>query len=645
MSNEELEKVLSQSELLLENGFAIEDPTYFVSFGSDEDLKKTIDELNELKNEATRPVNIDFFNRRMLESLGSISDTLEVVPYFRNSVESSEFYRILADVERPFTEAKGYYDAVTEAKARMDRTAADIKARNEIVEDIKRRIFGISQDKSLDDISKTKETFRLRAGLEQAKRDVDFSTETLENQEKIYQDALNQEKSYKASLNDVVELKNNLLRSINALDDNLRKQENMPFEVKEAVAKTIREMRDAVVVLDLARQQKESEFKEALRKHNLKYDESIIAKYHALKEAEAREAEQEEVREEEPLEQPVVENNYEEPVASEKEEIVTVESLAIALRQLNPDVEIETLDETRPLIADYTLLASVPVSKLILPENFYIDANNYISNKETTKAPRGEYIAVEVLPLERKETVEATIEPEQTLEEQAVLTSTADELEAKPEEVVENVVEKSAVPSGKQKVTKIRRANVAPYVQSALSLGVVGAIVGIPTVASLAPAAVFAGVGLAAQALYGRLAKKGVVDKHFESTEFAEHPEQASFLVAGAKAMNDFRVDKTKAFSEWVKSGSSKLLSDFRNYRKEKQLSSLEQVEKHEEVMDLPVQEAPVAEQPVATELSSMTPTEEEKYKNSIAGTFDEAFSSELNLGDTLEDGYELGGR
>jgi hypothetical protein len=73
-------------------------------------------------------------------------------------------------------------------------------------------------------------------------------------------------------------------------------------------------------------------------------------------------------------------------------DITNAKELLSELKKLNPDVSFGEYDFRWDAI-----YASVPVWKLKLPESFYLDEKNYITNKHRTDP--GSYTVVEILPL------------------------------------------------------------------------------------------------------------------------------------------------------------------------------------------------------------------------------------------------------
>ncbi len=81
-----------------------------------------------------------------------------------------------------------------------------------------------------------------------------------------------------------------------------------------------------------------------------------------------------------------------------KSEISKIEELAEALRELNPDVDISLGEMGEDPRAENTIYSSKSVEELKLPEGFYYNEKNGLTNKHNTET--GQYIAAKVEELD-----------------------------------------------------------------------------------------------------------------------------------------------------------------------------------------------------------------------------------------------------
>lgn len=342
---------------LLENGFVIKNPEEFITLSNNLDLKSVIERLNALQAEAVEPVNLEAFNRNMAERLSQISDILDNDHYFNNSLQAQSFIDKLNELKNNFTAVENYHRALNL-----------VKEKRTTLQDINERIANITKDNNMDPAIKTKETMKLAYGINIAKKDV-IESEHLRDSYKA---------AYEASLNvsDITNYKNSLLKQINELDDLFRNIQSMSPENKDVLASLIRDTRDLIVVLDLARQQKETEFKELCQKYSLEF----------IGRVDTNNLNQTIVENVEPTEPTIEENN---------DEILNVNDLIEKLKEVNPGVEFKLSEDEK------TILASVTLENLTMPENFYFDIVDGITNRGNAKP--GKHISAQVGLLERQE--------------------------------------------------------------------------------------------------------------------------------------------------------------------------------------------------------------------------------------------------
>lgn len=632
MSNEELRRIDETVALLVQNGFVISEPDVFTSEIGNENLISLIGRLNDLQESINKELDVNEFYKGLSASIDKINEIVNDDAYFRNSKGSDEFLNVLADLQNEFKLAQNYL----KAEESMNRV---VKEQELNYRDMKERLHNLKNDPSIDAVARTTETIKLAYGMEKARDTQREAKEYFEEQKKLYEESL---KKF-----NIVTFRNDFLQRINALDSSYRNLAMDPANM-DRLANVIRETRDMIVVFGFESQRSQYEFDELIKKFGLEYTGEKAMEVTATK--------TEEVAEEEPemVEEPVA------PVTPEpvKRDILTIEELAIKLRELNPGVIIDLADPLYDPLADFRLFSSVRVETLELPEGCYLNERGHITNKGNTQT--SQYIDVEVERLEKELTDEEVREEvpvekpkfERALskEEYNNMEPTAmeelnyDELpkeEMEAAEVVEKpVVEKSSVPSGKIKVKRSRTAIVAPYVSSVISFMAIGAVAAIPLGIGIIPTALTAGtVSGIAQALHGKLAKEGKVDlPEYKGTELEDTPEDALWVVSGGLAIKNF-----------IKEKCNNLLEGYRNKKISKMAAKMRAAEEEErkatEAKKLEEAKAEV-EEPVATvveeEPKVESLSEEETYKSELERSFDKGYES-LDLGDSLDGG--LGGR
>ena len=268
-----------------------------------------------------------------------------------------------------------------------------------------------------------------------------------------------QKKLYDESLKtfDVVEYRNELLKAINALDDSYRKLSMEPSTM-DKMATLIRDTRDEIVVFGFEAQKSQKEFDDLCKKFGLEKTET---KKMSLNQK---------------TEEPKPRTN-----SNQNQTITNLEDLVREIKALNPNVPIEiTRDENGKIIE----MVHDKKNAIVLPVGFKYDKDLGINNKVDDKTP---YIC---LPVKQKEQV-------------------------KTEEPPKNGPKKGT----RHKVKKIRRAVVAPYVNSTICFTALATLVGGLAGSSLIIpiAALGAGVGAIGQAIYNKMADAGIVDKENEN--------------------------------------------------------------------------------------------------------------------------------
>lgn len=462
MTDEELKNIEQTTSLLVENGFVIKNTDSFIRAIDNTNLEDIINKLNVLSASASEGINIGDFVNKITERLNSIEGLTNSDPYFKSSMGANDFQTLVASMKDKFALSKN-----------CTRALEILNERKENLKDVNKRIIELKADNTLDDVTRTSETIKLSVALNHAKNATKEAEKFYDEQKKLYDESL---KTF-----DVVEYKNELLKSINALDDSFRKLSMEPTTM-DKMASLIRDTRDEIVVFGFEAQKSQREFDELCKKFGLEKTNQKI-------EVKKEDRTPEEVNE-------TKDNSTSQTIEPEKTtetvNITTVEELAKEMKLLNSHLEIST-DEKRfieSIIYDGE-------SKLVLPKGFSYDKVLGINNKVDDKTP---YIS---LPVKVKEKIKTADEP------------------SKPEELVEPTKSsketRKVEPGKKYKVKKIRRAVVAPYVKSVLGFTGLGVVLGIAAGVGVSPlipiAAVGAGIGAIGQKIYNKMAANGMVDK------------------------------------------------------------------------------------------------------------------------------------
>ncbi len=462
MTDEELKNIEQTTSLLVENGFVIKNTDSFIRAIDNTNLEDIINKLNVLSASASEGINIGDFVNKITERLNSIEMLTNSDPYFKSSMGAKDFQTLVASMKDKFALSKN-----------CTRALEILNERRENLKDVNKRIIELKADNTLDDVTRTSETIKLSVALNHAKNATKEAEKFYDEQKKLYDESL---KTF-----DVVEYKNELLKSINALDDSFRKLSMEPTTM-DKMASLIRDTRDEIVVFGFEAQKSQREFDELCKKFGLEKTNQKI-------EVKTEDRTPEEVNE-------TKDNSTSQTIEPEKTtetvNITTVEELAKEMKLLNSHLEISTDEKgfIESIIYDGE-------SKLVLPKGFSYDKVLGINNKIDDKTP---YIS---LPVKVKEKIKTADEP------------------SKPEELVEPTKSsketRKVEPGKKYKVKKIRRAVVAPYVKSVLGFTGLGVVLGIAAGVGVSPlipiAAVGAGIGVIGQKIYNKMAANGMVDK------------------------------------------------------------------------------------------------------------------------------------
>lgn len=551
MTDEELKNIEQTTSLLVENGFVIKNTDSFIRAIDNTNLEDIINKLNVLSASASEGINIGDFVNKITERLNSIEMLTNSDPYFKSSMGAKDFQTLVASMKDKFALSKN-----------CTRALEILNERRENLKDVNKRIIELKADNTLDDVTRTSETIKLSVALNHAKNATKEAEKFYDEQKKLYDESL---KTF-----DVVEYKNELLKSINALDDSFRKLSMEPTTM-DKMASLIRDTRDEIVVFGFEAQKSQREFDELCKKFGLEKTNQKI-------ELKTEDRTPEEVNE-------TRDNSTSQTIEPEKTtETVTIttdEELAKEMKLLNSHLEISTDEKgfIDGIIYDGE-------SKLVLPKGFSYDKVLGINNKVDDKTP---YIS---LPVKVKEKIKTTDEP------------------SKPEELVEPTKSsketRKVEPGKKYKVKKIRRAVVAPYVKSVLGFTGLGVVLGIAAGVGVSPlipiAAVGAGIGVIGQKIYNKMAANGMVDK--ENQDKRENDPNFEEDVWGLAAI-DALITKGKNL--------------FKNLKQAKERK------KEGQQIEQPV-ETPVEPEPVANEQKEETLDTPSESQN-----FEEVFNQRIN--------------
>lgn len=551
MTDEELKNIEQTTSLLVENGFVIKNTDSFIRAIDNTNLEDIINKLNVLSASASEGINIGDFVNKITERLNSIEGLTNSDPYFKSSMGANDFQTLVASMKDKFALSKN-----------CTRALEILNERKENLKDVNKRIIELKADNTLDDVTRTSETIKLSVALNHAKNATKEAEKFYDEQKKLYDESL---KTF-----DVVEYKNELLKSINALDDSFRKLSMEPTTM-DKMASLIRDTRDEIVVFGFEAQKSQREFDELCKKFGLEKTNQKI-------EVKKEDRTPEEVNE-------TRDNSTSQTIEPEKTtetvNITTVEELAKEMKLLNSHLEISTDEKgfIESIIYDGE-------SKLVLPKGFSYDKVLGINNKVDDKTP---YIS---LPVKVKEKIKTADEP------------------SKPEEVVEPTKSsketRKVEPGKKYKVKKIRRAVVAPYVKSVLGFTGLGVVLGIAAGVGVSPlipiAAVGAGIGVIGQKIYNKMAANGMVDK--ENQDKRENDPNFEEDVWGLAAI-DALITKGKNL--------------FKNLKQAKERK------KEGQQIEQPV-ETPVEPEPVANEQKEETLDTPSESQN-----FEEVFNQRIN--------------
>lgn len=489
MTNEELKNIEETTALLVENGYLIKDSDSFINAIETGNITETIDRLKGLEISINSGIDVEAFGKEIASNLDKVEEIVNNDNYFRVNSNAGVFINILNEIKDMTTKNfRGYLKAEEILKNREDN-----------LRDIKKRIFELKNNNSIDNVTRTSETVKLSYALNHAKSARDDANKFYLEQKKLSEEAM---KSF-----DLVTFKNDLLKMVNKLDDEYRRLSMSP-DAMEELATIIRNTRDSVVILGIEAEKNKREYEELCKKFGL--EKGVAQEY---KKSDVRE-----------IEEVVEETKHEEPV-KEQVSINTPQELVNEIKKLNPSAKVlESLGGEKKITVE-------DLSELKLPEGFKYDEKLGINNKTDDLTP---YISVPVDSLKKNREVEAT----PVVKEKTVVEET-----------------KSRVPSGKCKVTRVRRAVLAPYVKSALCFGALGGVLLGSTMIGLTPIVYGmiggAGIGAIGQGIYASMVRNGYAKiddvKAYETDPNYELPNVPSNMVESVKKFASNIANKAKS--------------------------------------------------------------------------------------------------
>lgn len=483
MTNEELKNIEETTALLVENGYLIKDSDSFINAIETGNITETIDRLKGLEISINSGIDVEAFGKEIASNLDKVEEIVNNDNYFRVNSNAGVFTNILNEIK----------DMTTKNFRSYLKAEEILKNREDNLRDIKKRIFELKNNSSIDNVTRTSETVKLSYALNHAKSARDDANKFYLEQKKLSEEAM---KSF-----ELVTFKNDLLKMVNKLDDEYRRLSMSP-DAMEELANIIRSTRDSVVILGIEAEKNKREYEALCKKFGL--EKGVAQEY---KKSDVRETE-------------VVEDVIEEQVT-----INSPQELVNEIKKLNPSAKVlESLDGEKKITVE-------DPSELKLPKGFKYDEHLGINNKEDDLTP---YTSVKVDTLKKNKEVEAT----QVVEEKPV--------------VEEN---KSRVPSGKSKVTRVRRAVLAPYVKSALCFGALGGVLLGSTMIGFTPIVYGmiggAGLGAIGQGIYASMVKNGYAKiedvEAYETDPNYELPNVPSNMVESVKKLASKIVNTTKS--------------------------------------------------------------------------------------------------
>ncbi len=502
MTDEELREIERTTALLEENGLVIKDTGKFIREMSNNKIEDVVSKLAGLQVSIDEGINAEAFSNDIVVGLDKISEVISADNYFRSNQDAVRFENLLNDLREKSLRISAVYRNTKKAEEILNRREEDLK-------DIRRRIFDLRQDLTLDDAARTSETIKLYYAKNKASQAREEAMKFYDEQKALSDKPL--------KIEDIIDFKNELLQAVNALDSTSRKLSMEPEKMDE-LASIIRETRDKIVIFGFETQKNQKEFDRLCTKFGLeKTGERVAQKVDAP--AVEKKTEQVEFVKEEIPEVETTPEIKEEP----KQEITTLEELISELKRLNPEIEVIRDGDTDGILVE-------DVANLVLPEGFKYTEGLGINNKKNDLEP---YTSAFVKTKERDLGSDAPSVDDPKKEEEKEQTKKA------PQEVGAE----SHVPSGRLAIKRTRRAIIAPYAKAVLCYGALGGVLTAMAGVGLAPIApamaIAAGIGVIGQRIYNKLVDRGVLDipgAKYGAPDY-ELPVVGSYVIQDAKKL------------------------------------------------------------------------------------------------------------
>ena len=541
----------SLSELFTENGFTIVSVSDFIREADGKDVDELLDMLDrliDLEAKMNSNANIVDFAKNILEKLDELESIVNMDEYARLS-DASKIDTYTKDIKAMrayFTKAQNFI-----------RAEEDMAFQKQNVFDAMRKIYDLDKNKSIDDVTRTNETFRLYGEKKVC--------EAAYN--KAYQTFIEQRKAYNDSVRDfnLVDFKNQLLVAINVIQIDC-KDLALSEESKEKLQLSISSIRSDIAYYGLEGIRSKQEFDALCKRFGIEFNKNqkiatIGKKVESPKEEKTAQTEPSKSKPivaagpAEPIEpqytgpveegqqlavvKPLIKEGKSEDVLSTDDEIHRVFE---ELKKLNPGVELKLVGDPVNPKFDGRIESSKYVNSLHLPEDFYT-INNGITNRfSSSKTP----VLIEVGELKRTAEMPTAQPIVPTPENNSLVDEPEENLFDKAKTALSRLTQESRVAGGvKYGVKKVRKAIIGPYPKSFLTFSAVTAVVAaIASAPVMASAVIGGGLGAIAQALYSKTVKgTDVKIEAFEGTKYEESPEKAPVLVAawrkGSEALMD----------------------------------------------------------------------------------------------------------
>ncbi len=590
-------------ELLAERGFVIKNPRTFITEADNVDLEELVDKLTDLERKINNSFDIAEFGTSLNKKFDSIEDVVrqDRISNFSSPDKLELFEDVLGALRNNFANIN-----------ELAKAEEQMRFKKQVMGDIRRRIYALDKNQEMDEVTKTKETVKLYYANEASNRDYYEAYRLYTDKEKAYKESLRNFNLYT--------FKNKLLKEL----EDLRKvslELALSPESSQALQKFIADLNQDIAKFGVEVEQSKTEFESLCQRYGIA-SKGLSNNIDVVKETKTAELEpvalapekteepQEEVEATKEAEEPVVEPQVEQTAP----QLGGIEAVVAQLRELNPGVAVRYVGKSYNDLFSGKIEASVPYSELKLPAGYYYVhggiSNRFTNSKEQFMLEVGKLNirelnedvptqsnVTEMNPVNNTEELntENSLENREEMVADTVTdtlenTSPVEELESRSlfsraKDAISRLRQDGRVPANqKLKVNRNRTAIISPYAKSLLTFGgITGVALGVLGTPIVAAAGVGAGLGVAAQALYNKLAK-GVKVNELESlkgTKYSDDPTQAPVIVAAYhnafqelmdiyKKRKSGKLEKTKTPMEVaqevnaIEQGVNTSLNDFR---------------------------------------------------------------------------------